>query len=85
MQKLIYALFVLIAYLLGSIPFGLLISKKRGVDIRATGSGNIGATNVGRALGLKFFILVFLLDFLKGALPTYFFAVFLVTNFPCPT
>jgi glycerol-3-phosphate acyltransferase PlsY len=62
------ALFIL-AFLLGSIPFGLLIAKAKGVDIRAQGSGNIGATNVGRVLGRRFGFLCFALDALKGALP----------------
>jgi glycerol-3-phosphate acyltransferase PlsY len=59
-----------IAYLLGSIPFGLMIGLARGVDPRKAGSGNIGATNVGRLLGGRFFALVFVLDLLKGLLPT---------------
>ena len=54
------------AYLLGSIPFGLLIARLKGVDIRKAGSGNVGATNVGRALGKRWGILVFLLDVTKG-------------------
>ena len=59
------------AYLIGSIPSGLLIARWFGrVDIRTVGSGNIGATNVGRVLGFRFFVVVFLLDFLKGYLPT---------------
>src|SRR3954468_17022569 len=57
------------AYLLGSVPFGLLVGKARGIDVRKAGSGNIGATNVGRLLGVKFFALVFILDLLKGLLP----------------
>ena len=57
------------AYLLGSVPFGLLIAKTRGVDPRKAGSGNIGATNVGRLLGGRFFAIVFALDLLKGLLP----------------
>ncbi|MCE7973056.1 MAG: glycerol-3-phosphate 1-O-acyltransferase [Leptolyngbya sp. PLA1] len=57
------------AFLAGSIPFGLLVARARGVDIRAHGSGNIGATNVGRVLGKPYFYLVFLLDLLKGFLP----------------
>jgi acyl-phosphate glycerol 3-phosphate acyltransferase len=62
---------VLLAYLLGSIPFGFLVARIFGkIDIRTVGSGNIGATNVGRVLGFKFFVLVFLLDFFKGFLPT---------------
>jgi glycerol-3-phosphate acyltransferase PlsY len=58
------------AYLLGSVPFGLLVAQTRGVDPRKAGSGNIGATNVGRLLGVQFFAIVFVLDFLKGLLPT---------------
>src|SRR5579864_7961522 len=61
---------VVVAYLVGAIPFGYLVAKSRGVDILQQGSGNIGATNVGRVLGRRFGILVFVLDFLKGALPT---------------
>ena len=55
-----------IAYLLGSVPFGLLLGFLRGVDIRDTGSGNIGATNLARAIGRKWGYLAFLLDFAKG-------------------
>ena len=58
------------AYLAGSIPFGLIVGLSKGVDPRKAGSGNIGATNVGRLLGGKFFALVFALDLLKGLLPT---------------
>ncbi len=57
---------VIVAYLIGSIPFGLLLGLMRGVDIRKQGSGNIGATNAGRVLGMRYFWYAFLLDFLKG-------------------
>src|SRR3954471_21567578 len=57
------------AYLLGSVPFGLLVGLARGVDVRRAGSGNIGATNVGRLLGGRWFAVVFCLDLLKGLLP----------------
>jgi acyl-phosphate glycerol 3-phosphate acyltransferase len=60
---------ILGAYLIGSIPFGYLVARWRGVDIFKEGSGNIGATNIGRVLGRRFGILVFLLDFAKGAVP----------------
>jgi glycerol-3-phosphate acyltransferase PlsY len=54
------------AYLLGSIPFGFLAAKAKGVDIRAAGSGNIGATNALRVLGKPAGIFVLLMDVLKG-------------------
>ena len=64
------ALITLLAgYLVGSIPFGVLIGRARGIDVRAGGSGNIGATNVARLLGPKWGVLVFVLDLLKGILP----------------
>lgn len=59
----------LVAYLLGSVPFGLLLGLLKGVDIRATGSGNIGATNLSRAIGRRWGYLAFLLDFGKGCGP----------------
>ncbi len=55
-------------YLIGSIPIGFLIAKSKGIDIRTVGSGNIGATNVGRALGKKWQFIVLILDALKGYL-----------------
>ena len=59
----------LLAFLLGSIPFGLLIAKAHGIDIRQHGSGNIGATNVLRVIGRKSGIACLLLDVLKGFIP----------------
>lgn len=64
-----WSLLALCAYVLGSIPFGLLIGLARGVDIRQHGSKNIGATNAGRVLGRSWGFLCFFLDFLKGAAP----------------
>jgi glycerol-3-phosphate acyltransferase PlsY len=61
---------IIAAYLLGSIPFGLILGKKKGVDVRTMGSGNIGASNVARNLGKKTGIMVLLLDALKAAAPT---------------
>ena len=58
------------AFLAGSVPFGLLIAKTKGINIREHGSGNIGATNVLRIVGKPYGILCLLLDFLKGFLPT---------------
>jgi acyl-phosphate glycerol 3-phosphate acyltransferase len=60
---------LLVAYLIGGIPFGYLIARARGVDLFKEGSGNIGATNVGRVLGKRYGFLVFVLDFAKGAGP----------------
>ncbi|HEY4185858.1 MAG TPA: glycerol-3-phosphate 1-O-acyltransferase PlsY [Polyangia bacterium] len=57
------------AYVLGSIPTGLLVARARGVDIRKVGSGNIGATNVARALGKRWAIFVLVCDALKGFIP----------------
>jgi len=62
-------LFCLGAYLLGSVPFALLLGFWRGVDIRAAGSRNIGATNLARTAGRRWGIAAFVLDFLKGVLP----------------
>lgn len=67
-MKLQYLLLIA-AYLLGSIPTGLLLAKAAGVDIRATGSGNIGATNVYRTLGRSVGVLTLVGDCLKGLLP----------------
>ena len=62
------ALAVLLAYLIGSIPFGLIVVKlTTGADVRAAGSGNIGATNVLRTTGRKAGVLTLVLDGLKGA------------------
>jgi glycerol-3-phosphate acyltransferase PlsY len=58
------------SYLLGAIPFGLLIAGSHGIDLRKVGSGNIGATNLSRALGKKWAYVCFVLDFAKGLLPT---------------
>jgi len=57
-------------YLVGSIPVGFLYARARGLDIRTVGSGNVGATNIGRVFGLRHFFLVFVLDVLKGAAPS---------------
>ena len=66
MPILTYILTALAAYLLGSIPTGFLVAKAKGIDIRAVGSGNIGATNAMRVLGKPAGILVLLLDAFKG-------------------
>ena len=61
---------ILAAYLVGGIPFGFLIGKMRGVDVRTVGSKNIGATNVFRTVGKKWGVLAFACDVLKGLIPT---------------
>ena len=66
MPILAYILTALAAYLLGSIPTGFLAAKAKGIDIRAVGSGNIGATNAMRVLGKPAGIFVLLLDAMKG-------------------
>ena len=60
---------VVIAYLVGSIPFAYLAGRARGVDLRQHGSGNLGATNAVRVLGLPTGVAVYVLDTLKGFLP----------------
>ncbi len=64
----ISAVFMLIGYFIGTIPTGYLVAKARGVDIQRVGSGNIGATNILRTLGVLPAIIVVVLDPLKGAL-----------------
>ena len=66
---LTWALFVGAAYLIGGIPFGFLIGKARGIDVRTVGSKNIGATNVFRSVGKKWGFIAFACDVLKGLLP----------------
>jgi len=61
--------FAIVAYLVGAIPFGIIIARAHGKDLRAIGSGNIGATNVARALGRKWGYICFALDVLKGLVP----------------
>ena len=62
---------ILVSYLAGSIPTAFLAGKARGVDLRAHGSGNLGATNVARVLGTPTGIAVFVVDLLKGFLPVW--------------
>jgi glycerol-3-phosphate acyltransferase PlsY len=69
MMHIFFPLAIIAAYLLGSVPFGLLIAKAHGKDLRSIGSGNIGATNVSRALGRKWAYFCFVLDVLKGLIP----------------
>ncbi len=61
-----WLLLLIASYLIGSIPFGFIVARARGIDIRLHGSGNIGATNVWRTLGAGWGMLVLALDALKG-------------------
>jgi len=70
MANFIFLIACLLAYLMGSIPFGYLVAKTQGVDIRKLGSGNIGGTNVRRNLGFKWGFIVGLLDFSKSYIPS---------------
>ncbi len=63
----LWGLFALLAYLLGSIPFSYGIARAKGVDLKRVGSGNVGATNVARSVGLPYGALAFALDAGKGA------------------
>jgi len=67
MHRLEIAIAYIIFFLIGGIPFGLIVAKLKKVDLSKIGSGSIGATNVYRGLGMKYAVLVFLLDGLKGA------------------
>lgn len=82
-KALIWSSGILGAYLVGSIPFGYLIGRLRGVDVRTVGSKNIGATNVYRTVGKAWGVLAFVCDFVKGLLPT-LLAVLFVSSASSP-
>ncbi len=65
------------AYVIGSTPFGVIIARFRGIDLRKAGSGNVGATNVGRVVGRKWGYLCFVIDVLKGLLPVLLAGIYL--------
>jgi glycerol-3-phosphate acyltransferase PlsY len=79
-----YIFGIVISYLVGSIPFGYVIAIAKGVDVRKEGSGNIGATNVGRVLGRKFGAIIFVLDLLKGFVVVLLVPIF-VSDIKFPT
>jgi glycerol-3-phosphate acyltransferase PlsY len=84
--ELIYALTGLVSYFGGAIPSGyVLVKLKTGKDIRTMGSGNIGATNVARNLGVPWFVPVFVFDFLKGFVPVFWLAPWVAERWKCPT
>src|SRR5215467_10729268 len=62
------AFIVLLAYLLGSVPFAYFVTRGRGIDLRRVGSGNVGAANVLRTSGVSPALVVMVLDALKGSL-----------------
>ncbi len=70
------SILIIVTYFLAAIPFGYLVAKLKNIDLRQIGSGNIGATNVYRAMGLSYALFVFLLDALKGGIPTYIAMIF---------
>ncbi len=82
-----YIIGIIISYLVGGIPFGYLIAVLKGTDIRTQGSGNIGATNVGRVLGKKYGLIIFILDMLKGFIAVFFVPALVssVVNIPTTT
>ena len=59
---------ILLAYLVGSVPFAFLLARRRGVDLRVAGSGNVGATNVLRTTGVQRAVVAMSLDAVKGAI-----------------
>ncbi len=69
-DTIVWLIWIMGAYLIGGIPFGFLIGKMRGVDVRTVGSKNIGATNVFRTVGKKWGLIAFACDVLKGFAPT---------------
>ncbi|MCX8029094.1 MAG: glycerol-3-phosphate 1-O-acyltransferase PlsY [Brevinematales bacterium] len=72
--------FIVLSFLLGSIPFGKVIASFKGIDITKEGSGNIGATNVFRTVGKFWGVIVLILDALKGAIPTFVVWLFWKSN-----
>ncbi|MBZ0158194.1 MAG: glycerol-3-phosphate 1-O-acyltransferase PlsY [Alphaproteobacteria bacterium] len=73
-----------IAFLIGSVPTGLLLAKGKGIDLKRVGSGNIGATNVMRTMGKEAALLTLIGDMAKGALPLLLFRGLLHAGFDIP-
>lgn len=82
MRLALYSLTIVLWYLIGSLPSGYLAGRMRGIDIRATGSGNIGATNVFRVLGKTAGSLVLAIDAFKGFAATRWIPMLLGPIFP---
>ena len=69
MNAFTITLAVVVSYFCGTLPSAIAVARSKGVDITSFGSGNPGASNVGRALGTKYFVIVMVMDALKGAVP----------------
>lgn len=78
-----YFITALLSYLFGAVPFGFLVARSRGVDIRSVGSGNIGATNVFRSIGKSWGVLTLILDALKGYIPAAIFPLIMARLTGC--
>jgi glycerol-3-phosphate acyltransferase PlsY len=76
----VWTAFIVAAYLLGSVPFAFLIARAHGKDLRTIGSGNLGATNLARAVGRRWGYFCFALDVLKGLVPMTLAGAFLVST-----
>ena len=70
MNALTITIAIIASYFMGTIPSAIVVARSKGIDITTFGSGNPGASNVGRALGTKYFVLVMAIDAAKGAIPT---------------
>lgn len=79
-ENIVFFLACFLAYLLGSTPFGFIAAKAKGANIKQLGSGSTGATNVTRIIGWKWGVVVGVLDFSKGFLPTLFARHFYTQN-----
>lgn len=77
LEVLLLVVCPLCAYVIGATPFGFLIARAKGIDLRRHGSGNVGATNVGRVIGRKWGYLCFVLDVGKGFLPVFAVGLYL--------
>jgi glycerol-3-phosphate acyltransferase PlsY len=85
-NELAYVIAGLVSYFVGAIPSGyILVKLKTGKDIRTMGSGNIGATNVARVLGVPWFVPVFVFDFFKGFAPVFWMAPWVAERWKCTT
>ena len=82
MEVLVWILTVFVGYLVGSFPTGFIAGRFKGLDLRRIGSGNIGATNAIRNLGVIVGILVLFVDVMKGLIPCVFFPALIIMLFP---